>query len=163
MRHAICALAAALFNAPALAQTGDHYRDLDTATEALFETYGVTAGDPYPVPEAVGAETPISFSRAQALAAGGANFAGRHVLTVIGCGSECQASHVLNPSPGDGFASLVSGHGVDFRDDSALIILNPPAELTYFGPDEVPARLRPQCLVYADGRFDPVSCEGYPG
>ena len=158
LEHTPCAS-----SAPAFAQTGDDYRDLDAATEALFAAQAVEAGPGHPVPQAVEAETPLSHARAEALAARqGVNFAGRHVLTVIGCGSECQAAYVLNPAPGDRFANVVSGLGVDFRADSALLIVNPPRELTYFGADPVPERLRPRCLVYAQGRFGDIDCEGYP-
>lgn len=156
-------LAFALITPPAFGQTGDDYRGLEAATEALFQAYRVEISDPFPVLEAVQTQTPVSFESAQDLASQGVNFAGRHVLSVMGCGTECQAIYLLNPAPGHRFASVVSGHGVEFRADSSLLILNPPYELTYFGSDEVPERLAPQCLVYLNGEFEAVACQGVPG
>lgn len=163
MRLFLTALAFTFLTTPTLAQTGDDYRGLEAATEALFDAYAVELGEPYPVPSNIETETPVSLETARDIVADGVNFAGRHVLTVMGCGTECQATMLLNPAPGDGFAGRTSGHGVDFRADSALLILNPPHELTYFGPDHVLERLRPRCLVYTNGEFEAVDCTGYPG
>jgi hypothetical protein len=90
------------------------------------------------------------------------NFAGRYGLATIGCGTECQATYLLNPAPGDTFVSLTSGHGIAYRADSRLVIVNLPEELTYFGRDAVPERLHPQCFEYQGGAFGQIGCAGFP-
>lgn len=162
MRLALAAAAAALVTAPAQAQTGDDYRGLDDVTQAMFAAHHVETGPAFTVPASIAVETPVGVEAAREAAARGVNFAGRHTLVTIGCGTECQATYLVNPRPGDYPVSLTSGHGIAFRSDSRLLIVNPPGELQYFGPDSVPARLHPQCFVYQGGAFGQIGCAGYP-
>lgn len=163
MRTLIALLTALALTPTALTQTGDDYAELDAETEALFAAYAVEVGEPHPLPPAVEVETPVGLQTAHAVFEDGVNFAGRYVLTTIGCGTECQATYLLNPAPRDAFVNLVSGHGTTYRADSRLIIVNPPEELTYWGTDEVPERLHPQCFVYEGGAYGQIGCAGYPG
>ena len=162
MRILITLFAVLTLTPAALAQTGDDYAKLDAETEALFAAYPVAVGELHPLPPAVEIETPVGLQTAHAVFDEGVNFAGRYVLTTIGCGTECQAIYLLNPMAGDYFVNLVAGHGFSFRPDSRLIILNSPEELEYYGSDEVPGRLRPQCMVYQGGSFAQVGCTGFP-
>lgn len=162
MRILIALFAVLTLTPAALAQTGDDYAKLDAETEALFAAYPVAVGELHPLPPAVEIETPVGLQTAHAVFDDGVNFAGRYVLTTIGCGTECQAIYLLNPMAGDYFVNLVAGHGFSFRPDSRLIILNSPEELEYYGSDEVPGRLRPQCMVYQGGSFAQVGCTGFP-
>ena len=162
MRILIALFAVLTLTPAALAQTGDEYAGLDATTEALFAAYPEDVGEPHPLPPAVEVETPVGLQTAHAVFDDGVSFAGRYVLATIGCGTECQATYLLNPAPGDAFATLVSGHGIAYRADSRLIIVNPPEELEYYGSDEVPGRLRPQCMVYQGGSFAQIGCTGFP-
>lgn len=163
MRIFITLLAALALTPAALAQTGDDYAKLDAETEALFASYAVEVGEPHPLPPSVEVETPVGLQTAHAVFEDGVNFAGRYVLATIGCGTECQAIYLLNPMAGDYFVNLVAGHGIAYRADSRLVIVNPPEELAYFGADAVPSRLQPQCFVYQGGAFGQIGCAGYPG
>ena len=162
MRILIALFAVLTLTPAALAQTGDDYAKLDAETEALFAAYPVAVGELHPLPPAVEIETPVGLQTAHAVFDDGVNFAGRYVLTTIGCGTECQAIYLLNPMAGDYFVNLVAGHGFSFRPDSRLIILNSPEELEYYGSDEVPGRLRPHCMVDQGGSFAQVGCTGFP-
>ncbi len=162
MRILITLFAALALTPATLAQTGNDFAGLEEVTEALFAAYAVEVGEPHPLPPAVEVETPVGLQTAHAVFDEGVNFAGRYVLATIGCGTECQATYVLNPAPGDAFEGVVSGHRIEYRADSRLIIVNPPEALTYWGADEIPERLHPACFVYEGGAFGEVECAGYP-
>ncbi|GGY56853.1 hypothetical protein [Parvularcula lutaonensis] len=162
MIHPVLALAAALSQADAAAcpVTGDAYEGLGAAVEGLFAAY--------PANEAV--TQPLADDAAALLGELGrelpgpeaVNFAGGYILVSFGCGTECQAHVVVNGDGGKMVSGPTTGHGGDWREDSALFIANPPAELTYFGSDAVPSHLTPSCSVFDGETFSDIPCEGFP-
>ncbi len=64
----------------------------------------------------------------------GPNFAGHFVIASWGCGTECQAFAIIDNITGDVyFPDFVSEFGQEFRVDSNLLVINPPATIKEVG------------------------------
>lgn len=63
-------------------------------------------------------------------AARGPNFAGHFTVVSWGCGTDCQVIAIVDATSGAVvFAPFVSEFGQEFRRESRLLVVNPPAEV----------------------------------
>lgn len=92
------------------------------------------------------------------------DFAAYHVVVQIGCGSGCVTVAAVNVDTGKVFVGPVAEHGVEYEAGSALLIVNPPAELRvgFTGGDdlqsEIPMTIFPKYYQLTDNGFEPVWC-----
>jgi|GEM_PF-2494142 len=86
-------------------------------TEINFENY----------PQALNFQTRIEDSYRE-----GPNFAGKYVLVVIGCGTNCEHLTLINYETGEVLShGLNASHGFEFYPDSRLLVVNPPENLDH--------------------------------
>ena len=116
------------------------------AAEAIFR------GAPAPID--LSGETARRFrTRLSAARAEGANFAGRFALVTWGCGTACLSGALLDLRSGAVHPLPIAPElGLDFRADSRLLIVHPPAEIAEQYPpgSERPARVRSEYYVWSD-------------
>lgn len=138
-------------------RTGDYYAENESRIEARFAEYPAKPGQVRAISPALVSGIGRKMSDVEATEA---NFASRYVIMSGHCGTGCQIYAVVNAAKAQEENKLVASLGADWRRDSRLVIINPPAELVDFGSKEVPRRLQPQCYVWtADEAFSEVICQ----
>ena len=55
----------------------------------------------------------------------GPNFSGHFTIAQWGCGTECQSSAIIDTKTGKIYNGLTSEHGIEYRLDSTLVVVNP--------------------------------------
>lgn len=144
--------------------TGNDFAGLEDEVAALFAAYPADGGEAPPIVAETGYELQLDDVWLAALTAHEPDFAGRYHLSSTGCGTGCQAYFIANPSDPQHRAGFTASLGADYRTDSRLVIVNPPAELAAYGENELPAYLRPSCMVLQeDESFAEVDCGFTPG
>lgn len=159
----ICLVAASLaVAANAMQETelsGDDFRALEPQVNAFFKAYPAAKSEPVPFRPALLEDAFVDTDTARDLMEDGANFAGRYVLMVRGCGTECLQALLINPVQATQLPSVVARHGLDWRPESRALILNPPSELAYFDSDAVPTFLYPRCFLLVESeQFEERDC-----
>ncbi len=85
----------------------------------------------------------------------GPNFAGHLTVVVWGCGSSCESFAVVDAITGRVFTPprAIAEAGVEFRLDSALLVVNPPERLEAETPRSAVRLADAQFYVWDNGRF----------
>ncbi len=100
-----------------------------------FEQFTVSTiyeADQYEVDFSTRPEAETFRTRITETAEKGVNFAGRYAYAEWGCGTNCGAGAIVDVETGEIVEyGLMNTHGVDYREDSRLLIVNPPQALEY--------------------------------
>lgn len=126
----------------------------------LFAAHPAAAGTPPPLADEAELAEIAGPWRVELWRAAEPDFAGRHRLGVMGCGTACQLHLLVDPVDGGPPPGVTSTHGSRYRLDSLLIVLNDPAALLELARDTeapLPAYYRPRCFVLEDDRFRPLT------
>lgn len=85
----------------------------------------------------------------------GANFAGHMIVATWGCGTSCQMIALIDARNGKVyFAPDPANLGVDFRRDSRLLVVNPPANIRETYKDQrAPEWAKTEMYVWERGRL----------
>ncbi|WP_300531262.1 hypothetical protein [Maricaulis sp.] len=117
-------------------RTGQDYAGLDAEVDALYAEYAIASE-----------------------VRDGADFAGAYTLDMRGCGSACQFVTLIRLADGEELRGVTASEGMDWREDSRLVIANPPVDLMHYGETQLPDYLRPKCFVLtAEESFEQVDC-----
>lgn len=90
-------------------------------------------------------------------AAEGPNFAGHYTIVSWGCGTMCEEFMIVDARTGEIFDGRTTAVGVEYRLDSRLLLVNPPAAAAASRCTE--AACLPQYFVWTDSRLEPVMLE----
>jgi predicted transport protein len=79
------------------------------------------------------------------------NFAGHYCFVSWGCGSECQASVVVDALTGKVYSGPMASLGYKFKANSRMIIANPPEDPSGYYSD-FSSYSKPSVLIWDEGR-----------
>ena len=79
------------------------------------------------------------------------NFAGKYVIVQWGCGTECQTGIVMNVFNGTLVSLPTSERGIEYHNNSLLLIVNPPSKTHNI--DTRPSYAYPAYYLWDDSEF----------
>ncbi|MGM0439431.1 MAG: hypothetical protein ACQEP3_03320 [Patescibacteria group bacterium] len=84
----------------------------------------------------------------------GPNFAGNYVYAEWGCGTNCGAGAIINPKSGEVVEyGLVNTHGIKFKKDSKLLIINPPEEINAVESESRAGNVKSKYFIMEEDRL----------
>ena len=82
----------------------------------------------------------------------GANFAGHYAFAMIGCGTNCQVSTIIDLKTGDVYAGPDASGGYEYRLSSKILIVNPTDSNCLYSP-QCPTNCKPELYLWINNTF----------